>query len=506
MAKILIIGGGVAGLSAGIYALKNGHSAIICERHKVAGGNLTGWQRGEYHIDNCIHWLTGTNPNTNNYKMWLELGAIDEHTQIYQSDTLYTCESEGLRLSLNKNLSVLERDMFALSPVDKKEIFALTSAIRTVKGLFGTAGKAHNKNLNFWQILFGVPALLPYCKMSTEELSKRFKHPLLQKFITCFFGKNFTALALLVTFAIFCGENGGIPQGGSFAMAQRIVNRFLSLGGKLLLSKDATKIKIENGKAKYVVFSDATIINADYVISTADTKVTFEQLLGQKLPKNLQKYYDNPQMKRFSAFQCAFSCDTDRVPFSADIIFELSEKHKKKLSIDFLILREFSHEKSFAPKGKTVLQTLIFCNEKKSIEFIQLRKNKEAYTKFKIDLANKIKEIIIEKFPLLKDKIKLLDVWTPATYQRYTKAEIGSFMSFILPKNKLPLRLKSKIRGLKNVFLATQWQQPPGGLPTAAQLGKIAIDCINKKEKKNKNTSECVYKNSKKFNVKENRI
>lgn len=506
MAKILIIGGGVAGLSAGIYALKNGHEAIICERHSVAGGNLTGWQRGEYHIDNCIHWLTGTNPNTNNYKIWCDLGAIDKETQIFQLDTLYTCESEGLKLSLNKNLAILERDMFVLSPIDKKEIFALTSAIKTVMGLFGTAGKDHNKNLNFWQMIFKVPALIPYYKMSTEELAKKFKHPLLQKFITCFFGKNFTALALLVTFAVFCGENGGIPQGGSFAMAQRIVKRFLNLGGKLLLNKDATAIKVENGNAKYAVFADGSVIEADYFICTADIKVTFKELLGMNIPNKLQKHYDNPLMKRFSAFQTAFSCYTDLLPFSADIIFELSDKYKKELSIDFLILREFSNEKSFAPEGKTVLQTLTFCDEKKSKEFIELRKNKAAYKKLKIDLATKIKEAILEKFPLLKDKIKLLDVWTPATYQRFTRAEIGSFMSFVLPKNKLPLRVKSQIKGLKNVFLATQWQQAPGGLPTAAQLGKIAIDCINKKEKKNKNTSECVYKNSKKFNIKENRI
>ena len=84
MAEILIIGGGVAGLSAGIYSRLAGHSATVCERHFRAGGNLTGWQRGEYHIDNCIHWLTGTNPNTGTYKMWEELGALDDQTKIIQ--------------------------------------------------------------------------------------------------------------------------------------------------------------------------------------------------------------------------------------------------------------------------------------------------------------------------------------------------------------------------------------------------------------------------------------
>ena len=85
--------------------------------------------------------------------------------------------------------------------------------------------------------------------------------------------------------------------------------------------------------------------------------------------------------------------------------------------------------------------------------------------------------------PIYHRKLKLLDVWTPATYERYTGAEIGSFMSFLLPKGKLPVRVSGEIPGVKNVILATQWQQAPGGLPTAAGLGKAAAEWIDRKER-----------------------
>ena len=55
MARVIITGGGVSGLSAGIYARLSGHEAVIYEAHGVPGGNLTGWDRGGYHIDNCVH-------------------------------------------------------------------------------------------------------------------------------------------------------------------------------------------------------------------------------------------------------------------------------------------------------------------------------------------------------------------------------------------------------------------------------------------------------------------
>jgi phytoene dehydrogenase-like protein len=55
MEKIIIVGGGIAGLAAGVYALKAGFEAEIYEKNPVPGGECMGWNRKGYHIDNCIH-------------------------------------------------------------------------------------------------------------------------------------------------------------------------------------------------------------------------------------------------------------------------------------------------------------------------------------------------------------------------------------------------------------------------------------------------------------------
>lgn len=59
MDKLVIIGGGISGLIAGILAQKQGYQTLILEKNKMAGGECTGWNRQGYHIDNCIHWLVG---------------------------------------------------------------------------------------------------------------------------------------------------------------------------------------------------------------------------------------------------------------------------------------------------------------------------------------------------------------------------------------------------------------------------------------------------------------
>lgn len=46
MKSVIIVGGGVTGLSAGIYALQSGFDVTILDMHAIPGGNSTSWRRG----------------------------------------------------------------------------------------------------------------------------------------------------------------------------------------------------------------------------------------------------------------------------------------------------------------------------------------------------------------------------------------------------------------------------------------------------------------------------
>ena len=60
--KVLVIGGGIAGLCAGIYLRKSGFDVEILEKHKISGGLATAWKRQGYTFENCVHWLVGSRP------------------------------------------------------------------------------------------------------------------------------------------------------------------------------------------------------------------------------------------------------------------------------------------------------------------------------------------------------------------------------------------------------------------------------------------------------------
>ena len=54
----------------------------IYEKNNIVGGECTGWDRKGYHIDNCLHWMMGTNEGTDLYDIWKTVGAIGDNVKI----------------------------------------------------------------------------------------------------------------------------------------------------------------------------------------------------------------------------------------------------------------------------------------------------------------------------------------------------------------------------------------------------------------------------------------
>lgn len=72
--SIIIIGAGLAGLSAGCYCQMNGYRTRIFEHHK-AGGVAAAWKRKDYLVEGGIHFLMCHKPGTSIYEVYRELGT-----------------------------------------------------------------------------------------------------------------------------------------------------------------------------------------------------------------------------------------------------------------------------------------------------------------------------------------------------------------------------------------------------------------------------------------------
>ena len=82
--RVLVIGGGISGLTSAIYAQKSGFDTLILESTVNLGGECTGWDRQGFHIDNSLHWLLGTD-------QWDELHRWGRYDYLVEHLTFIVC-------------------------------------------------------------------------------------------------------------------------------------------------------------------------------------------------------------------------------------------------------------------------------------------------------------------------------------------------------------------------------------------------------------------------------
>lgn len=494
MKKVIIIGAGIAGLSAGIYLQKAGFESEIYEKNAVAGGECICWKRDGFTIDNCIHWLTGTKKDQEIYKMWCTIGALGDDIECYEAPHFARATDGKTTVTLWRDAEKTRKELTEIAPEDKEQIDLFIDSVEAAqKGSnFPVKPIAMMKPGELIKLIkesSSMSAVMKtYGKEDMMDFSNRFKNPLVKKLFLCSMIPNYQAFSLIFSYATVTSGSGDIPVGGSMAMVERIVAKYKALGGKIHLNTPVEKIIIDGKRATGVALYDGTQLAADYIVPACDTSFTFGKLLpASYMPKALRTAYDNDDIYPVaSAYQIAFAVDGVYDELNLSNMFDGSLVKVATQNVTCFGVRGFNYEPSFAPEGKSLLQCYI--NQEKA-DYLYWKNlyetDKEQYKLEKQADAEKIMAEIVKFYPFLEGKIRILDVWTPMTYDRYCHAYRGAYMAFIITKSAKMMMVSNKVKNLKNVFIGSQWLMAPGGLPTAAEEGKFAAQWIMKSEKVN---------------------
>ncbi len=487
--KAIVIGGGIAGLSAGIYALYAGFDAVIYEKNAIPGGECIGWNRKGYHIDNCIHWLTGTKKGTALYEVWKKVGALSDDTEYAKLDSFYSVICDGKTVTLWNDLERTQKELIEAAPEDEEEIRKFIQYVEYSKQCLFPA----EKPMDMWglkdyitigQTMMDFPKVTKeFGSISLEEYSHRFKSPIMQKLVCDYLPKSYCAYSFLVSYATMVDGNGKIPMGASLQMSLRMERRFRELGGKIVYNASVEEIVLEKGYATGIRLAGGEFAEADYVIPTLDVYPLFHKLLPEKyMPAELKQAYAAPKAyPSTSGFQVAFAA-SEKFDRGETIFIDIDPIKVGSRSFDRMYVKAYGYDPIFVKDGKQVIQTCITQLDEDYEYWKSL--SKEEYDIMKNKLVAEVERRIEEAFPELKGDLEFLDAWTPLTYERYCNAYHGSYMSFITTPQGKSVRLKGKLKGIRNIYLAGQWTSSPGGLPVAVASGKFAIQRILKSEKR----------------------
>ena len=478
MTQIAIIGAGIAGLTAGIYAKQSGFDVTIYESHTIPGGASTSWRRKGYLFEGGMHWLTGASPKTQLHKLWREVDAIDDATVFHTRDPFFCYESEGKRACLYRNIDRLYAHLCEISPVDKAEIKKLCSDVTKLARVQMPAMdlpklKAKYPSKFPLSLLFGMLPAMPrmkyYQNLSSAEFAARFQSLQIRNLLINMIGEDFSASGLLFTIATLASGDGGYPEGGSLAMAKRMADRFQSLGGTIAYKTRVEKVSVENGAATGVVVAGETV-PYDAVIVTQDTRSAIDSLFDAPLHEPWMEQMRNDTHPMLDVF-IGLGVEADLSGLPEQIMFPASEPIRiGELTFESVAFNNYAGYEGYAPKGCTALTATLVGD---SYDFWKRCRENGTYEQEKQKVAQALIHEIGLKYPETRSKIVVSDVATPLTYERYLHSYKGSWMS-VTKKGQGNLQYPCKPECMQHLYFAGQRLTPPGGLPVALTTGRTA--------------------------------
>ncbi|MFP4090624.1 MAG: phytoene desaturase family protein [Cyclobacteriaceae bacterium] len=496
--KIAIMGAGISGLSAGVFARMNGFEATIYEMGPKAGGVCSSWERQSYYVNGSIHWLVGSAPGTDLYDLWHQLGVIESNTFYNHNSFIEYKDLNGKEVHFYTNIHKLKKHFLDLSPEDEKPISEFVNAIEAVASNSFPLDKAFDL-LNVWDwtkaLLSNLPFVLAmgkYNQLSIKEFAQKFKSETLRKAFVHFWAADMSMTFFLMQLAYAYKGTAGYPLGGSGKFIEKLEKRFFDLGGNIEFGNKVTKILIKNHQVVGLEINQKKTVEADYIVSAADGHtVLFELLRKEYVDEKTQTAYQT--LKTFPSliyFSAGIDRTFDEVPPS---IVGVNIPLKQALRVgnyihDRITFQIYNFDPTLAPQGKTLITAMVDTDY--ACWKTLYEQGQEIYRKERQKISDALIDALEAQFGNIKNKVDFTDTATPITYKNWTGNHNGSYEGWLPTPEAFKLKLPTHLKGLSNFYMCGHWVTPGGGMPPAAYSGRDAIQLICRDEKIHFKTSE----------------
>jgi phytoene dehydrogenase-like protein len=490
--NMIIVGGGIAGLSTGCYAAMNGYDPVIFEMHSIPGGLCTAWKRKGYTFDISMHMLTGSKTGPAN-KMWRELGVIQDQPFHYH-DEIVRIESGEKILSVCTDASRLQEQMLALSPADARLI---KQFVRHLSGrnMMGAMSLKPAEMNGFFDRLKMGSAILPFLgmfrkfgKQTIQEFAQGFQDPFLRQAVRFFIDSPgwpmlrfpMVALAGFIKGAVI---EAGVPLGGSQKIVFRMADNYRKLGGKIQFDSRVREVIIENDRAAGVRLEDGAEHRADVVVWAGDGHtVIFDVLGGRYLGDEVINMYKEwipvrPLVHVMVGVNRDMSGEPHRILYELEKPIHIAgEEHR------WLCFLHHCFDPNMAPAGKSAVEVWYATRYD---YWEQLVRDRVRYEAEKKRIADFTVSALDKRWPGFAARVETVDVPTPATYARYTGNWQGSPDGwYITPDNMMKQTMLRSLPGLSDFYMAGQWTLPFSGTVMAALSGRQLIQLLCRQQRR----------------------
>ena len=517
---VIVVGGGIAGLTAAAFLAKAGKSVLLCEKENSCGGLVNTFERDGFVYDGGIRAMENSGVL---FPMLKQLGL---EIEFVKNNISLGIEDKVIRIHSEKSVNEYQALLSELYPDSREEISEIIVQIRKIMKYLDVQYGIDNpafldmKEDREYMIKEIIPWMFKYAltyrkiaalNTPVEPFLKRFtNHQPLVDIIAQHFFQDTPAFFALSYFKLYLDYY--YPIGGTGKVIENFVSFINENGG--LISTGTEISSVDPGENR-VVDSNGNILQYRRLVWAADLITLYQhidltKIRNDRIKKEIQTRYANIEKGKgndsiFTLYLAAnLPLDYFASKHSEHFFYTPSKAGQSiagklpingdKDSIKNWLQRYFAlttyeiscpimRDSTLAPEGKTglVISVLFDYQLTKQIQEMGW------YEEFK-SLAEHLMIETLENsiYPGIRNAILHQFSSTPLTIQRYTGNTEGAITGWSFTNDHMPaenrlLRIFNATKTpIPGIVKAGQWSFSPSGLPISILTGKLAADRVNK--------------------------
>ena len=504
---IVVIGGGLGGLSSAAIFARQGFSVTLVEQHDRPGGYATSFDRagGKFTFDVSLHATSGVKGGPMR-SVFEEAGILNKVEMIDLPELCRIITPDHDLIWPQRNPDAIIDQLCQIFP---NQAGGIRGFFAEILGILDEAMKPFDRE-SWWDKMFFPLTHKRMWAIRNETLAdvldRQVQDQKVRSILSVFWGyyglppSKLSGFLYAIATASFMRFGGYYVKRRSQDLSYALMEAIEEAGGKVWLETEAVGITMKDGAVSGVKLNDGRTIKAKAVISNASvpatTRMLPEEMVSTHVSGKARKYLDklNTYRPSLSTFIVWLGLDQkirDKVKGYEIFIaphYDPEESYQGCLACDpkrsgiGVTIYDNAYPGYSAPGTSTVsILTLSGYEPWRRFEADYFAGRKQAYQEEKERITEELINIA-EKWviPGLRSMIEVKEAATPLTNLRYTKNPEGAIYGYEQSLDNAYMNRIKNTTPFKGLYLASAWGGDWGGYQPSLEAGLKAYRALIK--------------------------
>ncbi len=488
---VIVIGGGLSGLTAASLVAKRGLRVAVVEKSTNPGGACGVFRRGDVTFDNGAAMLYGFGEQGFNAHRFV-FNCLEQSIEVVKHDLLYCVHFKGRRIRFWPDVERFAQELSAVFPAESENIRAFYRDMLTmyrhvmVETPSYTTADETDRRAALRSILKHPVSYMRFLTLlnrsAKQLLEQYFTDPEIFKFfdkLTSTYCYTTVAESPAVLAAVMFVDNhvGGsfYPAGSTLFLPGRLEKVIEENGGDMLLEAEAVSIVFECGRPSGVRLKDGRVLRAPDIVYSGTVWNLYGRLLDPAQTTADRREWAAKQVPTYPSVVLYAAVDRDAIPDgTAPIEMLVGNPDRLDESEVTVYILSLDDTTLCGPTEHTVLAIgPTFENWDTA--------DGEAYRALKLKERDRLLAVLEKRFPGIGRSVRHAEVATPRTIERYTMKNGGAVAG---PKQMLGQHMFKRLHTRTqwdNLFCCGESTVMGTGTPTVTTSGLTAANAVLKK-------------------------